>query len=184
MSANLVVDLGNTCQIGWSIPDQANLSPSGQVCGLSGLTPGKTVDMLHADTYCNLLVVGQAVLASGPLVIQVQCSDDNSTWFDPTSGYAAFPGAFTSGTLLTLNSGSAGGTFGAAVSGHMVLSGFAEAQGFQRTGRFVRANMLGSGGVASGLFIGNLAVGFVSQYRTTGSGGGFAYSPTSGTVNV
>lgn len=180
MSASLVVDLGNTTQMGFTGPTQAQLSPSGQVCGLSGVQTGLSVDMINANTFCNLVVQGMAVLTSGPAIVQVQVSDDNTTWGDPTSGLpaGALPTSFASGGNLIINSGSTGYIYTSGVSGTAVLSGFAVAAGFQRTARYVR------GLINSGYYIGNLQVSFCSQLKTTGSGAGFSYAPSSGSVIV
>ncbi len=179
MSANLLVDLGNTCQMGVSIQGTPVLSGA-LVAPCSGAVIGAGINMMNADTYCNLFVCG--VSASGQLRVQVQCSDADTsgTYTDPTSGIAGFPGSFQSGGILWLNSGGAGGgTLGAQYSGQSLASGFAVAQGFIRTGTFVRANLL-SGDFGAG----PLTVGFISNLKTIGSGAGFTFSPGSGTVNV
>lgn len=179
LSANTVVDIGNTCQFQMSIV--GNVQSGGPPSPCSGAVIGLSCDMIHSDTYCNLVVVGAS--SSGQLRVQVQCSDTDTsgTYTDPTSGLASFPGAFTSGGLLFINSGGAGnGLLGPFTSGQAIASGFGQAQAFQRTGRFTRANLL------SGDFGAGVSVGFISQYKTTGSGGGFTWSPQSGpaTVNV
>ena len=180
MSANLVVDIGNTCQSQQSVPTPAQLSPSGQVCGLSGVQVGQTLDLIHADTFCNLYITGTAVLASGPLIVGVQTADSDvsGNYTDPTSGLAQLPTVFQSGGVVWLNSGSFGGIYGSGTSGQFVQSGFAAYAGFQRVGRYARVLF------NSGFFIGPVQAGFVTQFKTTGSGGGFTYSPGSGTVNV
>ncbi len=58
-------------------------------------------------------------------------------------------------------------------------SGFSVYGAFQRLGRFARAVAL-----SGDFYVGPLSVNIVSQLRTTGSGGGFSFSPTSGVVNV
>ena len=179
MSASLTVDLGNSCQSDVSINGTTILSGS-LVAPCSGAIIGDSINMINADTYCNVFVAGTS--SSGQLRVQVQCADADTSglYTDPTSGLAAFPGAFESGGILRLNSGGAGGgLLGAATSGQYLASGFFVAQGFLRTGTFVRANLL------SGDFGGGpICVGFISNLKTTGSGGGFSYSPTSGVVNV
>ena len=182
MSANLILDLGNTTQFGVSIVGDPVLSGA-LVHPCSGAVIGNIVDMLHSDTYCNLVVTGFS--ASGQLRVVVQNSDTATSGAlstgDPTSGIAAFPGAFVSGTILWINSGgTGGGVLGAFVSGQAIASGFGAAQAFQRTGRYVRALLL-SGDFGAG----PLTVAFLSQFKTTGSGGGFTWSPGSGTtINV
>lgn len=159
---------------------QSQLSPSGQVCGLSGVSIGTPIFMGNANGFDNLYVMGQAVLSSGPLLLQVQCSDTDTsgTYTDPTSGLAQLPTYFSSGGILIINSGSTGGILNGLASGQAVLSGFAQGAAFQRPQTFVRVNML------SGFFIGNVQAGLISQLRTTGSGGGTTQAPGSGTVSV
>lgn len=180
MSANLLVDLGNTCQIGVSITGTPVLSGA-LVAPCSGAVIGQGVDMLNADTYTNLFVMGFS--ASGQLRVQIQTSDTDvsGSYTDPTSGLAALPGRFQSGGLLWINSGGAGGgVFDTWVSGQQALaSGFGGAQGFQRPHRYARANLL-SGDFGAGPIV----VGFIGNLRTTHSGTGFTFSPGSGTVSV
>ena len=179
MSANLLVDLGNTCQMAVSLTGTTILSGS-LFAPCSGALIGQSIFLGNADTYCNLFAAGLS--PSGQLRLQVQCADSDvsGSYTDPTSGLAQLPGTFASGGILFINSGGAGGgVLGAFVSGQAIASGFATAQGFQRTGTFARVNAL-----SGDFFAGGLAAGFISQLRTTGSGGGFSYSPTSGTVNV
>jgi hypothetical protein len=183
MSANLIVDLGNTAQLGYTLPNNVAIGSGGIVDSrLSGISIGQSVDMLNSDTYCNLLVAG-ICNTSGPLVLQVQTSDSDTSgnYTDPTSGLASFPSSFTSGGLITL--GGSGivnpGLFNSGfVSGQALLSGFAAAAAFIRNGRFARANVL------SGFYQGPLTALFVSNLKTTGSGGGYSPLPSSGTVNV
>lgn len=179
-SANLVVDLGNTAYI------YPSLTFSGGCWVQSGVGAliGNGCDLLYANTFCNLHVVGQGIFGSGQLRVAIQTSDTDvsGSYTDPTSGLAQFPTSFSSGGILTLNSGSlGGGTFGAGVSGQFIQSGFSVAAGFQRPFRYARANVLSG---SSDFFVGPLSVSFVSQLKTTGSGGGFTYSPTSGTPSV
>ncbi len=178
MSANLLVDLGNTCQLAPSL--YSGNGVSGQVCGLSGMIVGEIVDMLHSDTYCNVYINGKAVFASGNLIIGVQSSDalTSGSFTDPTSGLSVLPTVFQSGGVVWINSGSTGGVLGALTSGQAVLSGFMASAAFQRPGRYARLVFM------SGFYLGTLQAGFISQFKTTGSGGGFSYSPSSGTVNV
>ena len=169
MSANLIIDIGGAAQ------SQPSLLVSGNFVGAG-------VDMLHADTYTAVNVVGVPVILSG-LCIGVQCSDSDTSgnYTDPTSGLAQLPTAFQSGGVIWLNSGGGGGLLGAGVSGQYFASGFSVYAGFQRTGRYVRA--INASGAAGG-YVGTLQVNFVGQLKTTGSGGGFSYQPGSGTVNV
>jgi hypothetical protein len=181
MSANYVVDLGNTTQQGMSLVDTPLLSGS-ILCAASGAVIGTGIDMLHSDSYCNVVIGG--VSASGQVRIQVQTSDTDvsGNYTDPTSGLAQLPGVFASGGLIWINSGgTGGGAFGPFVSGNAIASGFQVATAFQRLGRYVRANMLNETSVQ---YAGALQVVFLSQLKTTGSGGGFTLAPTSGTVNV
>lgn len=177
-SAGLVVDLGNTAQEFVSIQDTPFLS-GGAVFPWSGAVIGQGGDMINSDTYCNLHVAG--VAASGRLRVAVQTapSDVSGQYTDPTSGLANLPGAFQSGGILWINSGSDNGVLGAFVSGQCIASGFAVSQGFQRPGRYVRAVLL-----SGDPYAGSLCVSFISQLRTTGSGGGFSLQPSSGSVNV
>ena len=181
-SANLIVDLNGTAQLGASLPGAGLTStPSGLLCGLSGTVIGQSVDMIYSDTFCNVVVQGQAVLNSGPLVLQVQCSDTDVSgkYTDPTSGLAQLPTWFSSGGLLILNSGGDGGLNQTFVSGQSLLSGFHIAAGFQRPQRFARVNFYSGFGTAN-QYVGTLTAGFISQYRTTSSGGGQTQSPGSG----
>lgn len=180
MSASLLVDLYNTTSqdvsiVGTPVQSGAIVTPC------SGAVVGAGVDMIDANTYCNLFVTGYT--ASGQLRVQVQtaASDVSGNYTDPTSGLAAFPGAFVSGGILWINSGgTGGGIFQAWASGQQaVASGFFAAQGFQRPARFARAVLL-SGDFATG----PITVGFISQLKTTGSGGGASMSPSSGAVQV
>lgn len=181
MSANLLVDLGNTVQ------QQYSIAPSLAVGGTpaSGAIVGAIVDMLHADTYCNLVVEGGAT--SGIARVLVQCSDaiTSGSFTDPTSGLPrdSLPGAFQSGGIFIVNSGlfSSGSLpygYPWVDNAPLFCSGGVQAAGFVRTGRYVRAIAL------SGVFPTALNAKFVSNLKTIGSGAGFTYSPGSGTVNV
>lgn len=213
MSANLVVDIGGTCQFNPSINSQYGPASGGVV--------GTIIDMKDADTFCNVFVAGGA--ASGPVGIQIQTSENvasgnflsgggfpiSGSFSDPTSGLAQLPTNISSGGILWINSGlvsipggggASGGQnvntfqngihpmFNAQGAGAYQLSGtfpvFGSGGGvafaaFQRPHRFARLVMLSGASVLPGLI-----AGFVSQYRTTGSGGGFTYNPQTGTVNV
>lgn len=179
-SANLVVDIGNTCISQPSIPGSGGVwVQSGQ-----GALIGLGVNMMHSDTFCNLCVTGMPYFTSGQLRVVVQCanSDTSGNYTDPTSGLSQMPTSFSSGGVLIINSGGVGsGVLNTGASGQNFASGWQVFAGFQRTGVFVRAIVLSG---TSDFFAGELDVGFVSQQRTTGSGGGFSYQPGSGTINV
>lgn len=182
MSANLVVDLFNTCQTAVSLPGGIVVSPSGFIAGLSGRAVGDVVDMINSDTYCNVFVAGRSV-TSGPLRVGIQTSDStlSGTFTDPTSGLVQMPTNFSSGGWLIIGqSGTNPGILNAGdgVSGQFLLSGFMTGGAFLRPHRYARL-ILGSG-----FYDGDIQAGFISNNRTTGSGGGFTFSPTSGTVNV
>jgi hypothetical protein len=189
-SANLVVDLQGTCQMYPSI-----VAIGGLGSGLSSTTSGQaivgaSVNMLHADTYTNLLVAG-VIATSGQLQIAVQTSDTDvsGSYTDPTSGLQTFPTSFQSGGILWINSGGSlmgtigglqiGATSGQVLSGQAALSGFCVAAAFQRVGTFCRAVALSGAGIAT-----TFTASFIGQLRTTGSGGGFDYRPSSGVINV
>ncbi len=134
-------------------------------------------------------------LPDGKLRIAVQCADADVSgqYTDPTSGLPQLPRWFSSGGILILNSGGLlGGTLQGALStqgsnsglpqsGYVIASGFAVAAYFQRPtpGQYTRAIVL-----SGDFYAGILTATFVSQYRTTGSGGGFSLLPGSGVVNV
>ena len=181
MSANLVVDIGNTCQF---IPSIAPVSLTSGVIAApcSGALVGDVVDLLPSDTSLNIFVTGRRNVTSGQLRIAVQTSDStlSGTFTDPTSGLAALPPPLQSGGILILDSGGlGGGTFGAFTSGQALASGFAVAATVQRNAQFARLIAL-----SGDFYLGSLVAGFISNLRTVGSGGGFTFSPTSGTVNV
>jgi len=190
MSANLIVDLGNTAQMAPSFPSTAQaadggmaITSGGNISSLSGVMVGDVVDMINSDTFCNVYVVGRS-LGSGPLLVGVQTSDSTTsgTFTDPTSGLAQLPTNFASGGFLIIASGPATdatlGVFGSGVSGSYALSGFCAAGAFQRPHRYARLF------VGSGFYDGPLQAGFISQYRTTGAGGGTTQAPGSGTIAV
>jgi hypothetical protein len=171
VSANLVVDLHATTQHQPSIAaDVTNNWPS------SGPIVGQIVDLLHADTACQLQVVAGG--GSGVVRVKIETSDSTTSgsFSDPVSGYPAFP------QWANIHSGglwSSGSPLGPPVDGApLFCSGGTAFAMFQRPGRYARAVLL-SGGLAA-----PVAVNFISQLKTIGSGNGFTYSPTSGVVNV
>lgn len=181
MSASYLTDLGNTVQMGVSITDGPLLS-GGLIAVASGTTIGQGINMNNANSFCNLCLTG--ISSSGRLRVQVQCADTDTSgsYTDPTSGLPQLPTAFSSGGILWVNSGLDNGLLGPVVSGQSIASGFQVAAGFQRTGTFVRANVLTEG---TAQFGGSLTASFISQLRTTGSGAGFSWAPSSGTsINV
>jgi hypothetical protein len=148
----------------------------------SGELVGGIVDMLHANNFCNLFVVGGPT--SGPVSVQVQTSDltTSGSFVDPTSGLPVMPTSFQSGGILIVNSGlwASGSPLGPGVNNApLFCSGGAQIAGFLRVGRYVRARAL-----SGNAFDAPLTAGFLSQLKTTGSGAGFTFSPTSGTVSV
>ncbi len=79
-SASYLVDLHNTTIMRQTLPGTivvatGGLSPSGQFCGLSGVTIGASCDLLNCNTFTNLVVTGLAAQGSGVLVVGVQTSD-------------------------------------------------------------------------------------------------------------
>lgn len=180
MSANLIVDLGGTCDMRVSVAPAQGVGNT----PASGPLFGEVIDLLHADSYCNLVVFGPP--NSGPLAVRVQVSDSplSGSFTDPTSGLpaSAFPAGFLSGGVAWFNSGlvaSGNRSVSAPVDNAPIFcSGGAQAKAFIRTGRYVRAIAL------SGTFTAIPYVAFLSQKKTTGSGGGQTQSPGSGVVNV
>lgn len=178
MSANTLIDLGGGAQLGMSLGGQ-----SGLFAPASGALIGQSIDLINANNYCNVVIAGQCMFLSGQVRVQVQVSDTDvsGNYVDPTSGLAQFPTSFQSGGILWINSGQIGGGVlaGSGLSGQNIFSGFTTAAAFQRTGRYARLNA-----ISGDFYAGNLTGSFVSQLKTTGSGGGFATSPTSGTPSV
>lgn len=179
MSANLVVDIGSTCDYRSSVTPAAAASPA------SGVIVGQIVDLLHANTYCNLWVTGGP--GSGVIPVAVQTSDGltSGSFTDPTSGLpsTAFPGFVRSGGILHANSGlHASGNYSLsspASGAPLFCSGGIQFGAFQRPHRYAR--LIALSGLTTTVILG---AGFVSQKKTTSSGGGFTYNPGSGTVNV
>ena len=182
MSASLVVDLNATTIHFPSII--ATGAGSGLAFPGSGSIIGQSVDLINANTFCNVYVGGQAVTnQSGQLRVAVQTApaDVSGQYTDPTSGLAVLPTWFSSGGILILNSGGVGlGTLGAQTSGQSILSGFFECAAFQRPQRYARLITI-SGDLG---YAGPLQAGFISNLKLTGSGGGFSLLPGSGSVSV
>lgn len=183
-SANLIVDLAS--QFSYPTLNCPANATSGGFYAASGAQVGGVVDMGQCNTYCNVQLTGipQIPATSGELRVAIQTSNSTAsgTFGDPTSGLpaGALPTWFSSGGILFLNSGGLlGGTRGAAASGQYINSGFSEFAAFQRPGQYARAIAL-----ASGFYAGGLNVNFVSQLRTTGSGGGSSQAPGSGVPSV
>jgi hypothetical protein len=180
VSANMVVDLHATVLAQPTIAvDKTNNWPA------SGPLVGDVVDLLHANTLCNLQVVAPAL--SGVVRVQVQVSDSTTSgsFTDPVSGYGQFPQLANvhSGGVMIFNSGvyasgALGGAVPPAADAPLFCSGGVAFGAFQRTGRYARAILLSGQGGAG------LAVNFISQLKTVGSGAGFTYSPTSGVPDV
>lgn len=179
-SANLVVDIGPTCDYRTSLS-----TASGSLALV-----GEIVDLQNADTNCNLFVAGSTGVggsASGAIEIRVQGSDatTSGSFVDVTSGLTQFPVPFISGGIFFANSGIAWGSGNTSLStpvgsgAPLFCSGGVQFAGFQRTTRYVRAFL------NSGAFTGILQAGFISQKRTTVSGPGYSWAPGSGAnINV
>lgn len=164
MSASLLVDLGNTCQLGITLPPTLSGNQPA-----SGTVIGNTVDCLLVNTFTNLMVTCGASL-SGQFKVQVQTSDTNTSgsFTDPTSGLAAFPTAFQSGGILIVN------------SGQSLSGGGSLAAGFLNPNRYVRANIM-----SGDLFTAPVTASIINQKKVTGSGTGYSYSPqTNSPINV
>ncbi len=163
MSANLVVDLANTVVAEPSIPGSAPAFPC------SGAIVGAPVDLMNANTYCNLYVAG-GLSQSGVLRVLVQTSPSTTSgaFTDPTSGLQVMPSNFSSGGVFVINSGGAG-----------LISGFMDFSAFQRNFRYARCIAL-----SGDFWTAALQAGFISQLRTVGSGGGSSMLPSSGAVRV
>ena len=174
MSANLIVDIGAT----------ADYRTSVMIGSGASFTVGEIVDLLHANTFCNLFVAGGVGGGSGLIEARVQTSDalTSGSFTDPTSGLAQLPTSFISGGVFIANSGlwASGNTSLTAPVNNAPLfcSGGIQFAAFQRPQRYARVI------TNSGVYPGAITAGFVSQKKTTGSGGGFSYSPSSGVVSV
>jgi hypothetical protein len=173
VSANLVVDLGATCDYRASV----------SVGSGSDFAVGQIVDLLGANTMCQLYVAG-ALFGSGAIEVRVQTSDSvtSGTFTDPTSGLAALPTTLVSGGVFFANSGlwaSGYSSLSAPVNNApLFCSGGIQFAAFQRPHRYARLVY------NSGVYLNPITAGFISNKKTTGSGAGFTYAPGSGSVNV
>lgn len=175
MSANLVVSLNSDTDHRTSI----------NVGSGSNLVVGQIVDFLYANTYCQVEVAGNGVAGgSGAIHVWIQTSDSTASgsFTDPTSGLAQLPLNVQSGGAFFANSGlwSSGSSSLTSVVDNAPLfcSGGFQFTEFQRPHRYARLIL------NSGFFPGPITAGFISNKKTTGSGGGFTFAPGSGTVNV
>lgn len=189
MSANLIVDVRDTTRHAVSV-----VAPGGG----SGIGPGtiigQVIDFLDANTLTNINIMGGGM--SGVFKFQVQTADvtTSGSFTDPVSGYPEFPtpGGILSGGIIVVNSGLRGSGLPpelATMSGSPPFcSGGNHWASFQRPHRYARLNYLSGGfGSGVGLQFGSgtcLVGGFVGQKKTTSSGGGFSFSPGSGSVSV
>lgn len=166
MSAGFILDLGNTGQLAPSITPSNGVGSS----PASGVIVGQIVDFIEANVFTNLFVAAGESL-SGPFKVRVQTSatTTSGSFTDPTSGLPsdAFPTAFQSGGIFW------------AASGGNVASGVFQAAGFLSPHRYGRAIVM-----SGDLHDGPVAVGFIKQKRTTGSGAGSTQSPSSGAIAV
>lgn len=172
MSANLVVDLANTTDSRVSVAVGSGIN---QVVG-------EIVDLLGANTYCNVFTTGGA--GSGAIDMWIQTSDTTASgnFTDPTSGLAQFPVNISSGGRLITNSGLYVSGYSSPIApinnAPVFCSGGTQFGAFQRPHRYAR--LINN----SGVFPNYITAGFISEKKVTGSGGGFSYSPGSGSINV
>jgi len=173
MSANLVVDIANTC----------NYDASVMVGSGSNLVVGNIVDLLNANTYCNVWIATAA--GSGAVEARIQTSDSltSGSFTDPTSGLSSLPVNVMSGGCIFANSGiwaSGYGPYNSVVDNSVLsASGGIFYGAFQRPNRYARLIL------NSGSFPSWITAGFISQLKTTGSGFGYSWQPQSGTtINV
>ena len=171
MSANLVVDLGNTTQHETSVVDGS---------AGSGIVIGNVVDMLPSDTLCNFAItVGN--MTSGRVEFAVQESDTLTSGSFAAITVNSGQSFWLSGGRTSINSsGLTAAAGGGLMSGVGRVSGNCFIGWFQRNKQYVRA-ILESGNPQTDT---QTAGAFVSQLLQTGSGGGFTLSPSSGAVSV
>lgn len=174
MSANLIVDIGNTC----------DYRPSLVIGSGSNLIVGQIVDLLNAHINTNVFVAGGTPGGSGVVEIRVQTADatTSGSFTDPTSGMAQMPAGFASGGVLFANSGlfsSGNQSLSSPVNNApLFCSGGIMFNHFQRPHRYAR--LVNN----SGVFPGAITAGFIGNKHVTGSGGGFTLNPGSGAVAV
>lgn len=182
MSANLVVDIGATAQV----PQLSIVTP---FAPSSGVMVGQIVDLLHYDTFCNIFVAGgggASGVSSGFVGVAAQFSDSlaSGTFADSLSGQASYlPSFIGSGSVLYGNSGLAASgaiPLGAPIdNASPFCSGGFQAGALIRTGRYGRLILLSGASLVC-----PIVAGFITNLRTTGSGGGQSQSPSSGNVSV
>lgn len=212
MSANLVVDVGGTCVAVPSLVSTFGPA-SGAVVGLPvDLKDANTLcNVFFAGGAASgpvALLIQTAEPGSG-LIQSGGGYPISGNFTDPTSGLAQLPPGVSSGGIMWVNSGLVSLPGGGGASGQMGINTFpfgtspvfnAQASpgyvasgnfpvfgsgggmafaAFQRPHRYARL-LLQSGASA----IPGVVAGFLSQLRTTGSGGGSTQSPQTGTVNV
>lgn len=170
MSANLVVDLGGTCQM--------QVSAQAQFGGASGVVIGEIVDMLDANTATQVIV--NAGPGSGLIMVAIQTSDQTTSgsFTDPTSGLPTddLPGKVASGGIFVVNNGlavSGRNPFGTPAGNNVApfSSGGMDATYFLRPHRYARLNII-SGGLNP-----SVTASLLGNLKTVGSGGGFTQSP-------
>ncbi len=177
--ASYTIDIGNTTQYTPTISAVTGVDSSPS----SGVIVGRVVDLLHANAFCNVQVVGGP--SSGVFRVQVQTSDTTTsgTFTDPTSGLAQMPTSFASGGVMFVNSGLwASGTFGRSMGGTvdqapLFCSGGVAYAAFQRPHRYARALVM-----SGNQFDAPVSVAFVTQLKSPGSGAGFTFSPAGGSA--
>lgn len=234
MSANLLVDVGNTCLFVPSISVVASASAiasgafntSGSLAvGVSGAASvGQWVDLSNSDTYCNVYVMCGP--CSGPLQVAIQTAEGpfdipfgnafsgnifsggaplSGSFTDPTSGLAQLPTWLNSGGVLLVNSGlsivpgqmgASGQPVGGYLQGSLPFGPNPIFHG-QNGAAFVGSGAIpefASGGIAFAAFQRNyqyarlvllsgatqvnyLQAGFLANFMTTGSGGGYSQQP-------
>lgn len=118
MSANLIVDIGNTANFCPSLVVNLNAASGGATSGQLTTAVGMPVDLSNTDTFCNVFVFLSPNANTVPIAIQTTDSVSGSllsgglggqplsgAFTDPTSGLAQMPTWFNSGCILYLNSG-------------------------------------------------------------------------------
>lgn len=168
MSANLVVDLANTC----NYPPSLSLAAGVGNVPASGTLVGQIVDLKDANSMCQ--VWATAGPNSGVLVLKIETAGDASgllqsgggfpisgSFTDPTSGLPDFSQSIVkSGGLIYINSGLVSLPFGGGASGTMNVNTFAagthvsfngqHGTGFAASGNFP---VFCSGGFATASFL-------------------------------